>query len=172
MVDAETQIDFAQAIKAANQQPRGDKQYKSRGNLGDNKGGAESSMASGPCPRAASILQACADAGVDGGKRGDEPTRETGQQREPDGQGNHLQVKNDGTDPGSDSGKRPTPARRAASVRIRPKMPPAALCRSASTRDRRMTEAPLAPSAKRTAISRRWRMTRTSNKPARLTHKK
>ena len=69
---------------------------------------------------------------------------------------------------GSVSGSKLTPTRRAAHARAKPSRPPPTLSNRDSRSDWRRIAAPVAPRARRTAISRRRRMTRTRSSPARL----
>ena len=66
------------------------------------------------------------------------------------------------------SGRKLIPTRSATQARASPMRPPQVLSSNASTSDWRRTATPLAPRARRTAISRRRRITRTSSSPARL----
>ena len=170
MVGGETQVDLAELVVAAQQQARSRQQHQGYRKLTDHKNGPQARMTAACAGGAAALFEGIVYAGTRGRIGGSTPHArpvrtaiEAAKKTTP--QSSPIELTR-----GKDSGRKLMPTRNAESANAEPNSPPMTLSSMDSSKLCRSTAAPFAPSARRTAISRRRRMTRTNSKPARLAH--
>jgi hypothetical protein len=170
IVDLKTGLDRLQPVETAQQQSRAHKEHEREGNFADHEKAAEAVLMGAAGRSPARLVKHRPQIRAGGLRRGHEPEEQPGDRRGKSGESQDPAVDADGRRVGNGARGQAREPGESCEASASPARPPRQARVALSARSCSASRAAVAPSAVRTAISRRRDTARASIKPATLAH--